>query len=138
MAQFKYMKRSNIYKASNVSFNPSTMEAYSYDWWKFVTVIEGKTVFNNYKYSVTTARHQWNVRRLMETLGISIDLMVRTNMSLSKFSSLEEIENAHNEQLVLEDLDNERKRIERNAKARMRAAVKRKAEGVKRLFKQDV
>lgn len=72
----KYMKRSGIYKASNVTFNPKTIEAYSYVWWKFVGVVEGKVVFNNYRYSKSTSKHQSKVRQLLQELGIKIDILM--------------------------------------------------------------
>jgi len=70
------MKRANIYQASNynVTFNPTTMEAHSYRWWRFVAKIEGLVVFNPHRYSVTTSKHQQKVRSLMDSLGIGIDL----------------------------------------------------------------
>jgi hypothetical protein len=68
------MKRTGIYKANNVTFNPTTLEAFSYHWWKFVAVVEGKVVFNNYFYSNSTAKHQSKVRNLMSELGIKIDI----------------------------------------------------------------
>lgn len=70
----KHMKRSNIYKASNVTFDPTTIKAYSYSWWCFVAKVEDKVVFNNYRYSTSTSKHQAKVRRLLEQLGIKIDL----------------------------------------------------------------
>lgn len=72
------MKRNKagIYSASNVTFNPETMEAFSYHWWKFVDDINGKIVFNNYGYSPTTIKHQYKVRSVMRDLGIRIDLTV--------------------------------------------------------------
>lgn len=70
----KLMKRTQIYKATNLTFNPNTVEAHSYSWWRFVAVIEGQVVFNNFRYSPTTARHQYKVRSLMNELGIKIDI----------------------------------------------------------------
>lgn len=72
----KHFKRANIYKASNVSFNPETNEAYSYDWWCFVKRVNGKTVFNKYNYSPSTIKHQYKVRDLLRDLDIKIDLEV--------------------------------------------------------------
>lgn len=72
----KFFSRLGIYKASNVTFNPNTVQAYSYDWWKFVAVINGFVVFNNYRYSVSTGKHQSKVRRLMDELGLKIDVYV--------------------------------------------------------------
>ncbi len=72
----KFNKRSGNYKASNVTFNPKTKQAYSYNWWRFVDVVNGKVVFNNFSYSNTTCKHQHKVRRVLRELGISIDLEV--------------------------------------------------------------
>ena len=62
----KLVKRKNIYMASNynLTFNPVTLEAHSYKWWKFVAKVEGKVIFNNYWYSVSTSKHQNKVREL--------------------------------------------------------------------------
>lgn len=79
----KYYSRSKIYKASNVTFNAETCEAYSYGWWKFVARINGFVVFNNYRYSNSTSKHQSKVRSLMSELGIKIDLYVSTNCGLN-------------------------------------------------------
>jgi len=78
----KYMKRSNTYKANNVTFDPDTCSAYSYDWWKFVAKHNGKVIFNEYRYSVTTAKHQSKVRSLLRELGIQVDLVVKTRNGL--------------------------------------------------------
>ena len=78
----KYYKRLGIFKASNVSFNSGTKEAYSYGWWKFVSKIKGEVVFNSYSYSPTTLRHQSKVRQLMGELGIPIDRYVRIKEGL--------------------------------------------------------
>lgn len=70
----KYMKRAQIYKSANVTFNPKTKDAHSYGWWRFVGVVEGKTVASNFRYSNTTAKHQRKVNGLMNELGIKVDL----------------------------------------------------------------
>ncbi len=82
----KYFKRLNVYKASNVSFYPLTREAYSYGWWRFVAIIDGLVVFNEYRYSVSTSKHQQKVSGLLRELGIKIDLYVSCHESLSKSS----------------------------------------------------
>jgi hypothetical protein len=70
----KYKKRKNIYEASNVTFNRENCAAFSYQWWKFVGIVEGKVVFNNFYYSPTTRQHQYKVRKLLNELNIKIDL----------------------------------------------------------------
>lgn len=72
----KYYKRLKLYKASNVTFDPATCRAYSYDWWRFVDRVDGKVVFNNHRYSNSTAKHQSKVHGLLRELGIKIDLYV--------------------------------------------------------------
>lgn len=86
----KYFTRSKKYKASNVSYDPILRQAVSYNWWVFVKVIEGHLVFNNYSYSNTTSRHQWKVKRLLETLGVKIDLEMPVPNGLQTVKTLEE------------------------------------------------
>lgn len=82
----KKLKIRNEYYASNVRYYADKKEAYSYDWWCFVKVINGKTIFNNYTYSSTTCRHQSKVASLMYKLGHKIDLYVDMNYSLTEES----------------------------------------------------
>ncbi len=72
----KYYTRLKVYKAKNVIFNPETMTAYSYDWWKFVAKIKGNVVFNYYTYSPSTSKHQSKVRSVLHNLGIKIDYVI--------------------------------------------------------------
>lgn len=84
----KYMKRANIYKASNVTFSPETMRAYSYDWWLFTDVIGGKLVFNWYTYSNTTAKHQRKVYALLrDELGREPDVGIEAPQGLQNLQS---------------------------------------------------
>ena len=78
----KFFKRAAIYKASNVTYKPETREAFSYAWWQFVKVINGKTVFNKYHYSQSTCGHQSKVHRVMSALGQDIDINVETPRGL--------------------------------------------------------
>lgn len=72
----KYYPRLKLYKACNVTFNPNTLDARSYNWWSFVTKVGNKVIFNNYSYSNSTRKHQSKVKSLMNELGISIDFYV--------------------------------------------------------------
>lgn len=83
----KYYTTQNLYKASNVQFDPETIRAYSYGWWEFVRTVGDKVVFNNFPYSNTTIKHQWKVRRLMNDLGIQIDVEVSGSGNLSDLAS---------------------------------------------------
>jgi hypothetical protein len=72
----KYYSRLKIYKASNVTLDKNEISAYSYRWWKFLTVHNGVVVFNRAYYSSSTNRHQSKV--LNEIRGdIKIDLVLR-------------------------------------------------------------
>jgi vacuolar-type H+-ATPase subunit I/STV1 len=100
----KFFKRTQTYKASNVEFNPKTLTATSYNWWHFVSVVNGYIVFNNYNYSSSTCKHQIKVRRLLETLGIKIDVVVSTRESLAKGENA--LENAiYNVQSEIKELE---------------------------------
>jgi hypothetical protein len=73
----KYFKRLQIYKASNVIYDPATKQAWSYGWWRFVEVVGGQVVFNSYNYSTATRGHQRKVRDLLDKLGVKIDLYIQ-------------------------------------------------------------
>lgn len=97
----KHFKRSNMWKASNVTFNAETHEAVSYDWWSFVKRINGQLVFNNHSYSNSTRKHQSKVRSLLRDLGLKIDLVVDARGGLQRdewtSQALESIESSINE-----------------------------------------
>lgn len=97
----KLFKRSNLYKASNVTFNAETHEAVSYDWWTFVKRINGLLVFNNHNYSSSTSKHQSKMRALLRDLGLEIDLIVQAPCGLQRDEwtdqALESIESNINE-----------------------------------------
>lgn len=90
----KYLKRMDIYKGSNVTFDLNLMEARSYDHWVFVAKIDEKIIFNNYAYSSTTQRHQSKVRSLLDNLGIQVDICVETSKSLNEDWKIDCIDHA--------------------------------------------
>jgi len=83
----KYYPRLNVYKASNNFFNPVTCEAYSYNWWRYVERIGNKVIFNNYRYSVSTSKHQTRMQDLLTKLGINIDVTVECPRGLQDLES---------------------------------------------------
>jgi len=85
----KKMKRTGIYKGSNVEFNPHTMTAVSYDWWHFLRQVGPVLVFNHYSYSMSTNRHQSKVRGALRELGISPDLEIEAPEGLQKSNWVE-------------------------------------------------
>lgn len=78
----KWKPRLKIWKSGSVQYDPATGEGYSYNWC-FVRRINGKTVFNDFRYSPTTTRHQWAMRGLLKQLGVKIDLTVNCHASLT-------------------------------------------------------
>lgn len=103
----KYYPRLKIYKASNVTFDPESMVADSYNWWNFVQKINGYVVFNNYFYSRSTRKHQAKVRSVLNQLNINIDVEVNISMGLQACygeNSFKELGiNALNEALYSQD-----------------------------------
>ena len=82
------LKTRNEYVGCNgkCRFYVDEIKATSYKDWVFVAKIGDKVVFNDYKYSHTTSRHQWAVRHLMRQLGIKIDIEVNMRQSLDEWS----------------------------------------------------
>lgn len=92
------MKRTQIYKGPNVTFDPKTKKAYSYGWWLFLAEIEGVLVFNNYSYSPSTTKHQYKLRALLRQLNIKIDIEMPIHGGLSEtIPLLKQIEIAETE-----------------------------------------
>jgi hypothetical protein len=122
----KQMKRSpNLWKQTNLLFDSAKIYATSYVWWKFVAIIEGKVIFNDYRYSVTTSKHQCKVRSLMTQLGIKIDITMPVPKGLQCYSSLSEAILAAEEHLCDVISESELKREERNLKAKHRRNAKK-------------
>lgn len=131
----KHFKRSNMYKASNVTFNPETNRAHSYDWWCFVREFNGKIVFNNYNYSNTTRKHQGKVRQLLRELGINIDLVIECPQSLNDSDISSFVKSYYSKEIVklekaiAKPRSHKKKNIERAAK--MQALAEKSAKFAK-------
>lgn len=123
----KLMKRSGIYQQSsyNCTFNPKTLDAHSYKWWRFVGMVEGKLVASTCRYSVTTQKHQRIVSRLMDQLGIKVDLYLPLPRGVRSDQSLAEMIIEAEEYLCDQYLESELKREDRNAKSKKRRHVKK-------------
>lgn len=100
----KYYSRLQEYKASNLVVRIGPLQAYSYGWWQFLTEQNGLIVLNMYNYSQTTLKHQYKVRKLLDSLGITPDIVVYTAHSLdSKYWVQDAIRLAIHEMNVLRD-----------------------------------
>ena len=118
----KHMKRTNTYKASNVTFDPETMEAYSYGWWRFVERTPGgQILFNDYNYSNSTCKHQIKVRRLMRELFPH--LPYGGNLTIEAPNGLQDLDSAiklYKERIkdlveqIMKPRSHKRKNVERN------------------------
>jgi len=78
----RFRVRSNDFVGSNVSFDLDTLKAHSYNWWRFVDIIDGKVVFNGYFYSSSTSKHQGKVRGLLSDLGVKVDVCIKARKGL--------------------------------------------------------
>lgn len=101
----KFKPRKGIYEASNVSLDPKSLDAHSYNWWRFCARIKGKVVFNDYPYSVSTRRHQHKVLNTLEAIGIKPEVFVSVRSSLN-LDSLNE--GALNAQIALDRANGKR------------------------------
>lgn len=120
-----YKKREGIYANStrSLTFNPETLEAFSYKWWRFVAKIEGKVIFNNYSYSISTTKHQHKIRSLLYELGIKIDLFLPLPEGINS-SSLAELILTAEEHLCDKYLHDQIKKQERYQRAKKRKQAK--------------
>lgn len=98
----KYFTKLKVWKASNVSYDPHRELALSYGWWIMVKRINGLLVFNDYAYSTSTRAHQRKVRKLLDEMGVTIDLFIQAPKGLQDLDSAEEF---YNNRIV--DLQNE-------------------------------
>lgn len=123
----KYYPDRKLFIAPNVVFNAERIEAHSCSWWKFVAIIDGLVVFNNYRYSTTTSGHQRKVRNLMQDLRIRIDIEAPFHEGLQALSNDEQydfIQDAE-ERLCEAFLKDEERKICRAEKALKRRLDKK-------------
>lgn len=83
----KFLKTKNQYKASNVLLDLNNEIATSYDWWIFLKRINGKLVFNNYRYSPSTEGHQRKILKQLDQLGIKVDMFIESPKGLQDLNS---------------------------------------------------
>lgn len=82
----KFMPRKNIWSGSSRknTFNPDTFQGHSYGWWMYVSKVKGVVVFNDYNYSVTTRKHQSEMKHFLKSvMGIQHMVIVDQSESLS-------------------------------------------------------
>ena len=85
---------------TNNEFNPETCSAVSYGWWKYVSRVGDTVVFNIANYSQTTNKHQRATKKLLDSLGIVIDLEVRSRSGLQDPAWIEKAILDYEEEIV--------------------------------------
>lgn len=83
----RYYPRLKLYKARNVTLDPMSMRAYSYQWWRFVDRIDGLIIFNWYRYSNSTSGHQAKVSRQLRELGVTSRISIEAPEGLQNLGS---------------------------------------------------
>jgi hypothetical protein len=81
----KWRPRLKIWKSGALLWDPEREEAWSYNWC-FAKRINGKMVFNEYRYSNTTTRHQSEIHSFFRSHKIKIDLTVNCHGCLKNDS----------------------------------------------------
>lgn len=78
MSAITWKPRLKVYRSSpKNTFEPESFEARSYGHWCYMTKIKGQIVFNDYSYSMTTNKHQWEMKSFMrETLKINMKKVI--------------------------------------------------------------
>lgn len=68
-----FKKRAQIFSNSTGSniFDIKTRRAYSYEWWRYSEEIKGEVIFNSYKYSTATSKHQRDLLELFSTTPLT-------------------------------------------------------------------
>lgn len=115
----KNLKRQpNMWQGSNVWFDSEKINGVSYNGWYFVRKMHGKVVFNEYRYSNTTSKHQYKVESLMNQLRIKIDIVIDVKESLTNIK----LEEMSIKQLITES---KRQKLERETYKRTQQKIKR-------------
>ena len=83
--KMEFKPRLKIWQGSNRKneFNPETNEARSYNHWVYACKIKGQWVFNDYRYSVTTSKHQGEMRHFLRT-----EMKVKNMIFVDQYESL--------------------------------------------------
>jgi hypothetical protein len=98
----KHLKRQNFYQSSNLTFFPENGAGYSFNWYRIVDRIKGNVILNTYRYSATTGRHIWKIRKLLNDLGIRIDLEIEAPKGLQDLNAAIEFYIENNDRLQKE------------------------------------
>lgn len=70
-------------------FDPINLHAASYGWWDMLRLVNGKLIWNSCNYSCQTAKHQSQLSRQLDLLGIKPDLIVDTKANIRSMSEIQ-------------------------------------------------
>lgn len=87
----KYYKKLHIFRNSTGTniFDVGRMLATSFNWWQYYKVIKGVKIFNNYRYSYSTSKHQRDFLELIE-----YDILVAPNLIIESPKGLQDLQSA--------------------------------------------
>ena len=85
----KFYKRLDIYKNYKGSnrVDPKTMEAHSYQWWKYLMKVDDLLIFNSYTYSNSTSKHQVHTLNLLRSMGKKPDVYIECHQGLGSWET---------------------------------------------------
>ena len=84
----RYSKKLNLYRDHNVTFNPESCRACSYDWWRFVDRKRGLVLFNTFSYGRAFNKHHEEVRDVLAKLGIRVDIEINCPVGLQDIDAV--------------------------------------------------
>lgn len=77
-----------VWSAANVELDAEELSAHSYGWWQFLKRFpDGRLVFNPYRYSVTTAKHQSKVRAWLSCRDLNHYIEIESPQGLNDLGS---------------------------------------------------
>lgn len=86
---FKWIKSRQQFEKSNLAYCPETGRGHSYRWYRIVDRIGDKIVLNTYNYSRTTVGHLSDIRALLRSLDLKIDVEIEAPHGLSNHASIQ-------------------------------------------------
>lgn len=86
---FKWVNCRKQFEKSNLTYCPETGRGYSYGWYRIVDKIGGKVVLNTHNYSRTTVGHIGDIKALLRSLDLKIDVEIEAPHGLSNHASIQ-------------------------------------------------
>ena len=84
----KYKPRKKVFESSNCYFDPELKQAFSYEWWAMLYVINGLVVRNTFSYSRSTCRHQYQLNNCLFDIGLEPDITINVRAEMRNTSAV--------------------------------------------------